>query len=215
MQCRHSLHAGTLWLVTFSKYHPDSFPIRHPVGALGFSNLLSSSRISTSKFTVNSLVGLQVLPPNVQCWSLWAWAFGRACTRRICSRSQIEGADSHSCLVIKSRCSVQLAIPYIAYKVAKAIAYIRSTFDVRTCLCSFGVRSCLPHNSYADLSGTGCVLSCHPSSAHLDMAKVSHGGAAPVAATLPPFTWSQKQMLLRGRYRALVHARCQQHRLLA
>ena len=132
--------------------------------------------------------------------------------RRICSRSQIEGADSHSCLVIKSGCSVQLEIPCIADRVAKAIAYIRSTFDVRTCLCSFGVRSCLPHNAYADLSGTGCVLSCHPSSPHLDMANVSHGGAAPVAATLPPFTWSQTKMLLHGRYHVLVNALCPQHR---
>ena len=44
-----------------------SFPIKHPVGALGLSTFLNSSINSFSVLTVINLVGFLVAPPNLQC----------------------------------------------------------------------------------------------------------------------------------------------------
>ena len=71
----------------------------------------------------------------------------------------------------------------------------RSTFAVLTCLVSLGVKSRLPQRSSLALRGTGLVLSCQPSSAHLDMAKVSQGGAAPTAATLPALNCGSQKVV--------------------
>ena len=71
----------------------------------------------------------------------------------------------------------------------------KSTFAVRTCLASLGVRSLLPQRSSLALRGTGLALSCQPSSAHLEMAKVSHGGAAPTAATRPALNWGSQKVV--------------------
>ena len=74
-------------------------------------NLCNSSVSYCSMFTVSNLVGFLVLHPNVQCLSLCECTLGRTCKLRNCSVSQIDGADSHECLVKNSGCTVQLVIP--------------------------------------------------------------------------------------------------------
>ena len=69
---------------------------------------------------------------------------------------------------------------------------------VLTCLCSFGVRSCLPHRAKADLAGTGLLLEVQPWSAHLEIAHVSQRGAAPVADTFLDVAWIMKKCCPSG-----------------